>query len=329
MTAATAIPVEKGARRRPKASARARRETLSFYAFISPWLVGFVLLSVIPLLFGLFISFTNYDGLNLFHLKLVGAANYLRAFRDANVLFATKRTLVYAAVAVPLNLVISFCIALALTQRLRARGIFRTIFYLPTFIPIVAVTWIWKLMLDKNVGLVNGILSMLKPGLALNWLFDYSTLSLIMMTLWVGLGGAMIIFLAGLQGIPRELEEAALIDGANLFQMFRHVTLPLMTPVIFYQLIITMINAFQIIQEPILLAAPVTGGGATLTTIPPRPNYLYMVHTYGQIFTNQRFGYGTALLWLLFISILVLTLVIFRTSRYWVYYENPVEGEKA
>jgi multiple sugar transport system permease protein len=132
-----------------------------------------------------------------------------------------------------------------------------------------------------------------------------------------------VIFLAGLQGVPRELEEAALIDGANVFQMFRAITLPLLTPVIFYQLILSVIFSLQVLVEPILLGG--TSTGSSIGTMPPRPNYMYMVHTYNQIFINQRFGYGSALLWLLFMIILLLTLLIFRTSRYWVYYEVEQE----
>jgi multiple sugar transport system permease protein len=144
-----------------------------------------------------------------------------------------------------------------------------------------------------------------------------------MLSTWIGTGGAMIIFLAGLQGVPRELEEAARIDGANAFHVFRAITLPLMTPVVFYQLILSIIFSLQVLVEPILLGGSSTG--SSIGTMPPRPNYLYMVHTYNQIFINQRFGYGSALLWLLFAMILLLTLLVFRTSRYWVYYEIDQE----
>jgi multiple sugar transport system permease protein len=312
-------PIQRG-------GSRARREARWFYLFISPWLLGFVCLSLFPLIFALLISFTNYDGLNLATVKFLGLGNYLRALQDRNMIFALQRTATFALMSVPLNLLCSFCIALMLTREWqRARGVFRTLFYLPSIIPIVATVWIWRLIMDRNFGLVNGLLSLIRPGTAVSWLVDYPTMVLIIMSLWISTGGAMIIFMAGLQGVPKELEEAALIDGANLFQMFRSITLPLVTPVVFYQLILGIIFSLQILIEPILL----TGIGTTnnlMTTIPPRPNYMYMVHVYNQIFSNQRFGYGAALLWLLFLLTLALTLIVFRTSRYWVYYEVEQEG---
>jgi multiple sugar transport system permease protein len=307
---------------------RARREARWFYLFITPWLLGFVCLSLFPLVFALLISFTNYDGLNLATVKFFGLANYLRALQDRNAIFALQRTAIFTLISVPLNLLCSFGIALMLTrERLRGRGVFRTLFYLPSIIPIVATVWIWRLIMDGNFGLVNGLLSLIRPGTAIAWLVDYPTMVLIIMGLWIGTGGAMIIFMAGLQGVPKELEEAALIDGANLFQMFRAITLPLVTPVVFYQLILGIIFSLQILIEPILLTGIGSGNGL-MSTIPPRPNYMYMVHVYNQIFSNQRFGYGAALLWLLFLLTLALTLIVFRTSRYWVYYEVEQEGTR-
>lgn len=313
-------------RQRSRRGHRARREARWFYLFISPWLLGFVCLSLFPLLFALAISFTNYDGLNLGSLKFLGLGNYARALQDRNAIFALQRTGAFTLISVPLNLLSSFAIALMLTrERLPGRGVFRTLFYLPSVIPIVATVWIWRLMMDGNFGLLNGLLSMIRPGTAVAWLVDYPTMVLVAMALWINTGGAMIIFMAGLQGVPKELEEAALIDGANLFQMFRAITLPLVTPVVFYQLILGIIFSLQILIEPILLTGIGSGNGL-MSTIPPRPNYMYMVHVYNQIFSNQRFGYGAALLWLLFLLTLALTLIMFRTSRYWVYYEVEQEG---
>ena len=323
---AAATPSSVVGKRRARRDSRARREARWFYFFITPWLLGFIFLSLIPLILGFLTSVSNYTGLNLRTLRFVGLANYLRAFNDRNALFALQRTITFTAITVPLNLTISFCIALMLTQQIRARGLFRTLFYLPSIIPIVAVAWIWKLMMDQNFGLVNALISMVVPGTAVRWLTDYPTVVLIILSIWISTGGAMIIFLAGLQGVPKELEEAALIDGANVFQMFRSITLPLVTPVVFYQLVLSIIFSLQILVEPILLGG--TSSGSSMGTMPPRPNYMYMVHTYNQIFINQRFGYGSALLWLLFVMILALTLIVFRTSRYWVYYEMEQEGTR-
>jgi multiple sugar transport system permease protein len=309
---------------RRRHDSRARREARWFYLFISPWLLGFVCLSLIPLVIGFLTSLSNYNGYNLSTVRFIGLDNYVRAFNDRNALFALGRSVRFTLITVPLNLVISFGIALLMNQRVYARGFMRTLFYLPSIVPIVAVAWIWKLMMDQNFGLVNALISYFVPGTAIRWLSDYPTAVLIMLSVWIGTGGAMIIFLAGLQGVPRELEEAALIDGANVFQMFRAITLPLVTPVVFYQLVLSIIFSLQVLVEPILLGG--TSTGSSIGTMPPRPNYLYMVHTYNQIFINQRFGYGSALLWLLFAMILALTLLVFRTSRYWVYYEREQEG---
>lgn len=298
---------------------RARREMLWFYGFITPWLLGFVVLTAVPLAAGFLISLTNYNGSNLETASFVGASNYLRALSDPNARHALGRTLTYAAISVPLNLAVSFAIALLLNARLFGRGLFRTLFYIPSIIPLVAVAWIWKLLMDTNVGLVNGVISWVFPGTVVRWLVDYPTLVLIMLSLWINIGSMMVVFLAGLQNVPKDLEEAALIDGASMLQMFRLITLPLVTPVVFFQLILSIIGALQVLQEPVLLASG--SEGQSLSAIPPRANYLYMVHTFDQIFANQRLGYGTALIWLLFLLVLGLTLIVFRTSRYWVYYE--------
>lgn len=309
---------------------RLKRETKWFYFFIAPWLIGFVCLSVIPLVGGFLISLSDYDGYNLEKTRFVGLDNYLNILGDQNAFFALGRTLTFAFITVPINLAISFIIALLLNQRILAKGIFRTIFYLPSVIPIVAVIWIWKLMMDNNFGLVNGLISTFLPGTIVRWMSDYPTLVLIMLTIWIGTGGAMIIFMAGLQGVPRELEEAAMIDGARFFQVLRTITLPLLTPVIFYQFVLSIIFSLQILVEPILLGSNIGSSNGAMDGVPPRSNYMYMVHTYNQIFSNQRFGYGSALLWVLFVLILILTVIIFKTSRYWVYYENdqPAKGGK-
>lgn len=302
---------------------RSQRETVWFYFFISPWLLGFLFLTLIPLLGGLAFSFTNFNGLNLDSLRFLEFRNYERAVNDSNVWFSLERTATFLLISVPIKLVFSFLIALLLTQSVYFKGIIRTLFYLPAMIPIVSVAWIWKLLMDQNFGLVNGALSLIWPGTAVGWLTQYPTIVLVLLSVWIGTGGAMVIFIAGLRNIPKSLEEAARIDGANLLQMFRYVTMPLLTPVIFYQLVLSIIFALQVFIEPMLLT-PGTNAGS-LSQLPPRDNYLFMVHIYSQIFVHQRYGYGSALLWILFIIIFVLTLIIFKTSKYWVYYEVDQE----
>jgi ABC-type sugar transport system permease subunit len=310
-----------------KKDARARRKARWFYVFISPWLIGFVLFSLIPLLFGFYISLTNYDGLNLSTARFLGFANYERAFGDRSVHAAIGRTLVFASISVPLNLTVSFILAFILTRSIRFKGLFRTLFYIPSIVPIVASTWIWKSLMDTNFGLINGFLSVISPGTAIPWLVDYPTEILILLSLWIGTGGAMVIFMAGLQGIPTDLEEAARVDGATLVQIFRHITFPLLTPVLFYQLILSLIFAFQILIEPILLSSS-AGAGSALSGIPPRDNQMYLVNAFSQIFAHRRFGYGSALIWILFLFTLLLTILVFYTSRFWVFTESQSTGDK-
>jgi multiple sugar transport system permease protein len=305
-------------------SSRTWRRTITFYLFIAPWLIGFVLLQVVPLIIGFLTSLTNYDGLNLATIKFVGLDNYARVFTDPDATFSFGRTLRWSALNTPAWIILSFVLALILNQDIRGRGVFRTLYYLPSVIPVVATVWVWKIFLDANYGLLNGMISLIRPGTATRWLSEYALQSLTAISVWGGLGSGMVIFLAGLQGIPGELEEAARIDGANTLQVFRHVTIPLMTPVIFFQLVLALIGSFQALVVPLLLATI----GAGQASVPPRATYLYMIHTYRQIFVYQRFGYGTAMLWLLFVVIMALTLLVFRTARYWVHYEVAVEGEE-
>lgn len=294
--------------------------SIAFYAFISPWLIGFVLLGIIPLAVGILASFTNYDGINVETVKWLGSRNYSRVFNDSEAIYAFQRTLLWSALNVPIWLVVSFTLALILNQGIKARGFFRTLFYLPSIIPVVAVVWAWRLLLDPNNGVLNAIISIFRPGTAILWTTEYALPSLTAISVWKGAGVGMVIFLAGLQGIPRELEEAAVIDGATRLRVFLHVTIPLMTPVIFFQLILGIIGSLQQFDLPVLLA------GGRIGSVPPRAIYFYVVHTMQQIFTFSRFGYGLALMWLLFVVIVIFTIIVFRTSRYWVYYEVEAKG---
>jgi len=305
-------------------SRRQARER-AFWLFITPWILGFVFLTTLPLLLGFATSLTNFDGLNLPVLKFVGLNNYARFLQDEDAIYALGRTGVFVVTAVPAMLIVSMGLALALNQEVKGRGIFRTILYIPYIIPVVAGTFSWKLLADKNVGFFNAVISIFAPGFAVNWLGEQSTAVLVAYCTWASAGGGMIIFLAGLQAIPSELREAAQIDGAGAWRTFRSIVLPLMTPVVFFQLIMGLIGALQTFVQAMLLA-PISSGGAAMETLPPRPNMLFMVYDYLQIFVRHRFGYGVALLWILFAMVLVLTLVVFFSERYWVYYE--VEAEK-
>lgn len=299
---------------------RAWRETVSFYCFVGPWIVGFLVLGLVPLILGLATSVTDYDGFNLTKLKFVGLANYAQAFADIDVSHALSRTLLFTVINVPLGIIIALGLAIMLNQAIPARGTFRTLFYLPTIVPIVATVWIWKIFLDQNYGLLNAVLDVVWPDAAVRWLVDYPTYVLIALTLWAGVGSGMVIFLAGLQGVPNELKEAARIDGANTWQAFLSVSIPLLTPVIFFELILGIIGSLQVLVAPMLLA------GGALSSVPPPDNYFYQVKVYQEVFANQNFGYGTALLWLLFVVIVAFSAIVFRSARYWVYYEVDQQG---
>ncbi len=294
---------------------RSRRRRRTFFLLIAPWLIGFVLLTVFPLAFGLGISFTNYDGLNLSHLNFVGLRNYANAVQDPNVQHSFNRTLVWTLLNLPTWLVLSLLLAVVANQKVKGIGIFRTLFYLPSIIPAVGLAWTWKIILEKNYGLLNAILSLFRPGTAIGWLADQAMYGVTLMAVWNGLGAGMIIFLAGLQSIPDELIDAAKVDGASKFQVFWHVALPMLTPVIFFQLILGLVSALQQLQIPWVA----TTNAAIL--IPPRSVYLYMIHVYQQLFGVARFGYGMAILWLLIAAIFLLTFLVFRTQKAWVYAE--------
>ena len=306
---------------------RRMRRALAFYAFISPWLLGFILLTSVPMLFGLGISFTNYDGLNLFDLNWKGFDNYTRIFEDRRAIDAMKVTVRWMLLNVPIWLFASFTLALILDRSIRAVGVFRTIFYLPSIIPIVSVVWIWRAVLNQNGGLLNGFISLFRPGTAEIWVSgEWAIYSATAMAVWAGVGGGMIIFLAGLQNVPKELKEAAYIDGAGEWRVIRYVIIPLMTPVIFFQLILSIIGALQQFVLPMILAN-VQGFSGQLGAVPTKSLYMYMVHVNLQIFTRQRFGYGMALLWLMFLGIIVLTIFVFWSSRYWVFYDAEVQDD--
>lgn len=297
---------------------RSFRRAATFYLLISPWLVGFVFLGAVPLAAAFLMSLTNYDGLNLDYIRFVGVDNYVRAFGDTEAQHALGRTLLLMGVVVPIGLVVQLGLALLVNQPIRGSNLFRTIFYLPYVIPVVAAAWVWKLFVDPTGGLLNAMLGTVVPDISINWLVAYPTVVLALMTIWGAAGRGMVIFLAGLQGIPNEYREAAMIDGAGRFQVIRYITLPLLTPVIFFNLVMGIIDTLQILVQPMLL----TPGVLTMHpgVVPPQDNYLFVVHAYTEIFVKQLFGYGAALLWVLFAIVIGLTLFLFRTSRRWVYY---------
>ena len=290
-----------------------RREALTFYLLISPWLLGFLLLTVGPMLYSLYTSFTRWDLLT--DPVWIGLGNYVEKMpNDPRFWQSLKVTLIYTALYVPLELVGGLFLAMLVNNQIRGVRVFRTIFYLPTVLAGVAFAVVWLWMLNPRGGLVNLILA--QVGIVgPRWLLDpdWALSALLMMSFW-GWGRAMIIYLAGLQAIPGELYESAAIDGANAWAKFRYVTLPMLSPTIFFNLILSVIGTFQTFTN----AFVATNGGPLDATL------FFVLYLYKQAFELLNMGYASALAWVLFLVILVLTLLIFRTQRFWVFYA----GEK-
>ena len=293
-----------------------RHNPLTMYLFVSPWIIGFLCLTLIPLIYALAVSFTNFDGLSG-HWHFIGWRNYQELFHDPATWNSLWRTLFLTLIVVPVSIIGGLGLAVLVNQRLRAVGLFRTLFYLPSIVPAVAAATMWKFVFDSGNGPVSALLEILHLP-QVEWLIDPVAFFTLMLVILWGIGGGMIISLAGLQGIPVELQEAAKIDGATAWQVFTRVTLPLLSPVIFFQVITGVIAAQQILVQPLLLSP--SGVGAYGYII-PKSSQLYMVNVYLQFYVNHRFGYGSALLWVFFAIVVVMTLLIFRFSRFLVYYE--------
>jgi multiple sugar transport system permease protein len=295
----------------------------TFYAFVSPWVVGFLLLTAVPLVYAFLMSLTNFDGASS-RWRWVGMRNYVELLHDTDALAALVRTLAYTAIVVPLSVAGGLGLAVLLNQRLRAVGLLRTVFFVPSVVPVVATAIMWKLIFNRDSGILNAFLGWFGAS-PLTWLVDPTAFyALIILTLWA-LGGGMVIMLAALQGVPRELEEAATVDGANRWQVFRKVTVPMVSPVLFFQVVTGVIASFQILVQPLLLAE--TNSIGTVGQV-PQSTHVYMVQVYQQFFANNRFGYGSAMLWVFFVIILIITLLVQRSSRLWVYYQVDRDTEE-
>ena len=286
------------------------KEALDGYLFVTPLMIGLVCFTLGPVLASLFISFCKYDIFS--PPKLVGTENYVALFGDPLFWQSLKVTAIYSFVSVPLGLTLGLAVALLMNQKVRAIALFRTIYYLPAVVSGVAVALLWVWIFDPSYGLGNVVLKSL--GLpTCQWLTSPRTalMSLIIMSFW-GVGGGMVIYLAGLQSVPQHLYEAASLDGANVLQKFRHVTIPMLTPVIFYNLIMGIIGSFQVFTQAFVM----TNGGPVNSTL------FYVLYLFRQAFNYYHMGYASAMAWVLFAIILALTLFVFKSSALWVYYEG-------
>lgn len=287
------------------------KEAIWFYALISPWLIGFLVFVLGPMIASFVISLTKWDLLT--PAKYVGFKNYNKAL-NLDPLFwqSLKVTVVYSVFSVPLGLIFSLALALLLNQAAWGMRLFRTIFYMPAVVSGVSVMVLWMWIFNPQIGLLNTILGyfgIAGPG----WIFDpqWAMPSLIIMSLW-SIGGGMIIWLAGLKGISPMLYEAANLDGANTWQKFRNVTVPMLTPTIFFNLVMGIVGALQTFGQAYVM----TKGGPMNSTL------FFNYYLFQNAFENFNMGYASALAWFLFLIILVLTLVVVKSSDAWVYYEG-------
>lgn len=284
------------------------RENTAGWLFVLPWIIGFILFTGGPILAAFAISFTQWDVVN--DPIWIGLDNYRRMLDDPQALQALKVTTIYTAVSVPLHTALAFMLALLLNNPLRGVGLYRTIFYLPSILPVAAVAVIWRWVLSPQYGVFNYLLSLVGIE-GPDWLASpsWALPALILMSLFQ-LGGALIIFLAGLQGVPRDLYEAAMVDGAGWWRKQWNVTLPMMTPYILFQIVIGFVTTLQVFVQPYLM----TEGGPQDATL------FFLLYVYRNAFQFFSMGYASALSWVLFIYVVLLTLLILRSSRAWVYY---------
>ena len=291
-------------------SARRRRALITRLLFISPWVVGFLAFQVYPFLASLYYSFTFYPILDA--PRFIGLTNYRNLFGDSRFRTALYNSAFFAFFAVPLGTVVSILLAMLLNTKAKGISIFRTIFYLPSITPVVATAIVWLWMFNPRAGIVNYVLSAVGirgPG----WLGspEWAKPALILISLW-GVGGAVLIYLAALQGVPRELIEAAQLDGASRRQQVWHITIPMISPVILFNVVTGLIGAFQYFTEVHVM----TGGSGK----PADATLMLSIYLWQTAFQYFKIGYASAQAWVLFLIVIAFTVGLFRLSGRWVYY---------
>jgi multiple sugar transport system permease protein len=291
----------------------AKKEERAAFLFASPWLLGLVLFVVGPILASVALSVTNWNLIS--SPKFVGLRNYREMIGDRNFWQSIRVTLVFTVLAVPLYQVTGLALALLLNQRVRGMYLFRTILFLPAVLSGVAVAALWVSLLNPDLGVVNQVLRGIGVDDPPRWLASpsWAVPAIVLMGLW-GVGGSAIIYLAGLQNIPPALYNAARIDGAGRWQTFRSITIPLLTPTLLFTLLIGLIEAFQVFDTAFILGGSRGGTRGSLL--------FYVLNIWNEGFRNGRFGYASALAWVLVLAAAVVIVLIFVTSSRWVYYES-------
>ena len=296
-----------------------QREAIQGYLYILPWILGFLIFTFGPMLASLYLSFTTYSMLT--PPRFFGLENYKRIFSERLFWRSVTNTLYYAGIFVPVSLLASLACAILLNQPVRGRAFFRAVYFLPSITPLVASVILWAWIFHPEVGLMNYLLGSIGIDPGPGWLSSsrWSKPALIIISLWGSAGGGnMLILLAGLQGIPEALHEAAELDGANSWQRFWRITLPLLSPAMFFNLVLGMIGALQVFA----LAYVATTGYNVPAGGPATSTLFYMVNLYNYAFDYWEMGYGSALAWVFFLVVLILTYAQMRLARSWVYYES-------
>jgi multiple sugar transport system permease protein len=309
MSSTVHIATESRAAQQKKWLTIGRREALFFYLFVSPWLVGLIIFTAGPIVASFYLSFNDYA--IIAPPEWIGITNFRKAFTGDPLFWKSLwNTVYYVGIGVPLRIVFAFLLATLLNQEVRGRLFYRVAYYMPSIIPGVAAAVLWLILLNPRLGLINLVLGLFGVP-SINWLGNpqYSKPALILMSLW-GVGGSMVLYLAGLQSIPEAFYEAAEIDGASRWRKFWNITIPLMTPTILYNLIMQIIGSFQVFGSAFIM----TGGGPLNSTL------FYMLHLYNFAFQYFKMGYASALAWVLFVIIIFFTLLTLKWSEAWVYY---------
>ena len=282
------------------------------WGFALPAVLGFLILNLIPMLLSAYYSFCNYEIIGT--PEWIGLDNYIALFtgKESTFWISVRCTALYAIMAVPANLVFAFAIAILLNRDMKGRAFFRSLFYLPCILPAVASSFVWILLMNPDFGLFNMILEFLHlPKSQFFWGKNSVLPSIVFMGIW-STGSTQVIFLAGLQDIPRVYYEALEIDGGNAWHKFRHITLPMISPTMFFNLVMGIIGALQVFSQAYII----TEGG------PNNASLFYVYNLWREAFRYMEMGVASAMAWILFLVVLVLTVIVFKTSNKWVYYEG-------
>ena len=302
-----ASPAQTG---KPRWSRKAKLDNIAGYLFLAPWIIGLLAFTVGPMLASGYLSLTKFSGFG--PVKWIGLQNYEKIFQDDLFFTSLFNTSYYAFLGVPAQLLVALCLAVLLNMKVRYVNLFRTVYYIPTVTPTVANVFLWVWIFNFDFGLINSLLRLVRVA-PVNWLWDPQIVkpALILMSLWA-VGQQMVIFLAALQGVSEELLEAASMDGANNIRRFFSITIPLISPVIFLNLIIGIISLFQTFTVALIA----TNGG------PINSSLFYVLYIYRKGFQSFAMGYASGLAWILFLIILAITAIQFYLARRWVYYES-------